>query len=80
MSIRMISTLAASVLLAACSSSDAVKVQTSQSAICDALRPDMPVPEMQYHSTGDTPDTVARAKANNLHYRRANARFNAACS
>ena len=38
-------------------------------AVCEALRPDMPI---AYHSQKDTPDTVERV-------RKANARFNAIC-
>ena len=60
--------LAASALLAACSQ-PAVQVQADQSAICDALRPAMPI---QFHSKSDTPNTVARIQ-------QANARYQAAC-
>lgn len=68
MMIRTISMLAASALLAACSQ-PAAQVQADQSAICDALRPAMPI---QYH--GATTD--AETKAN---IQRANARYQAAC-
>jgi ABC-type glycerol-3-phosphate transport system substrate-binding protein len=53
--------------LGACS--NPVSIQADRSAICEALRPDMPI---QYH--GSTTD--AETKAN---IQRANARYTAAC-
>lgn len=46
-----------------------VNVQPDQSAICDALKPAMPV---QYHSATTDADTVKRIQ-------QANARYQAAC-
>lgn len=76
--IRTISIACASALcLAAVVACASVAPPPAAVAVCEALRPDMPV---KYHGGPDgkggpgfdTPDTIARA-------RRANARFEAAC-
>lgn len=66
--IRTISTiLAIAATSAACSSNPSTVARTP--AVCEALRPAMPI---AYHSKGDTADTADRIK-------QANARYAAAC-
>lgn len=48
-------------------------------AVCEALRPAFPVPELSYDSKLDTRETVADVKAGNRRTRSLNARFAAAC-
>ena len=59
--------IAVTLLLSACASKPEATARTG--AVCEALRPAMPV---LFHGKADTPDTIARIKA-------ANARFQAAC-
>jgi hypothetical protein len=73
MRIQTTLTLAGSLaLLGGCLGGDAPPPVTSAPrtpAVCEALRPDMPI---AYHGKADTADTVARIRS-------ANARFAAAC-
>lgn len=64
---RTIWMLALSIALGGCSG---LTVTASDAAICEALRPSMPI---LYRGSLDTPDTIARIRS-------ANARFAAACS
>lgn len=57
-----------SLLLTACAT-NGVGSTASTPAVCEALRPAMPI---AYHGNSDTADTIARIRA-------ANARFAAAC-
>lgn len=56
-----------------------IAVQPDRSSVCTAIAPTYPLPQVTYSESGDTPVTVALAKKNNLKYREANARYNAAC-
>lgn len=56
-----------------------VATRVDNSALCEALRPEYPLPVVQYRSKSDTPETIKRAMEANIQYRRANARFEAAC-
>ena len=70
--IRMTATLAASLLLGGClggGSTPPVTAAPRTPAVCEALRPAMPI---SYSGTRDTPETVKEVRA-------ANARFVAAC-
>lgn len=73
---RTLTILIASVALVSCA--QPVKMQADISAVCEALRPDMPI---QYHGGKDGlgghdgEDTVATIQR----IKRANARFRAAC-
>lgn len=70
--IRMTATLAASLLLGGClggGSTPPVTAAPRTPAVCEALRPAMPI---SYSGTRDTPETVKGVRA-------ANARFSAAC-
>lgn len=67
---RWISIAAASLCLTGCVTDSTPSPNVSTAAVCEALRPDLPI---AYHSQKDTPDTVERI-------RKANARFNAVCS
>lgn len=66
---RWISTALCSLVLTGCVTDSAPTPVVSAPAVCEALRPDLPI---AYHSKGDTADTVDRI-------RRANARFTAVC-
>lgn len=65
---RTISTAFLSLFLTACATNGAGST-ASTPAVCEALRPAMPI---AYHGNSDTADTIARIRA-------ANARFAAAC-
>ena len=65
--LKAVVTIAALSLLSACASKPEATARTP--AVCEALRPAMPV---LFHGKADTPDTVARVKA-------ANARYASAC-
>lgn len=67
---RTISTVACSLLLVGCVTDATPAPNVSAPAVCEALRPDMPV---QYHSKTTDDDTQNRI-------RKANARFQAICS
>lgn len=72
MKTKIISTLAASLMLAACASPPPpapVRIQADSAAVCEALRADMPV---KYRGNSTDAETIANI-------RRANARFRAAC-
>lgn len=56
-----------------------VAVQPDKSSVCTALAPTYPLPEVSYSEKNDSPVTVGIAKKDNVKYREANARFNAAC-
>ena len=66
---RWIWTALCSLVLTGCVTDSAPAPNVGAPAVCEALRPDMPI---AYHSQKDTPDTVERV-------RKANARFNAIC-
>ena len=67
---RTIATIAASLVLGACSQPPSPVTSAPRTpAVCEALRPALPI---SYSSSRDTPETVKGV-------RQANARFEAAC-
>lgn len=79
---RLILTTAMILAIAGCSPTPTnapVVVQPDRSAVCTAIGPSFPLPEVGYSESQDTPVTVALAKKKNRQYREANARYKAAC-
>lgn len=56
-----------------------IAVQPDRSSVCTALGPEFPLPVVTYNTTTDSAETVTVARAANVQYRAANARFKAAC-
>lgn len=78
--IRTILLVASSFLLVACERGPVPVAGTPRNnAVCTALKPSYPLPEMFWNSEKDSANTIARAKNLNRAVEQANARYQAAC-